>query len=38
MEHPKGVGDRTTLALMLALREAGYSISVPFGENTRNDL
>jgi PD-(D/E)XK endonuclease len=32
------VGDRTTLAVMLALRELGYAISVPFGENTRYDL
>lgn len=38
MEHPKAVGDRTTLAAMLALQEAGYAISVPFGENTRYDL
>ena len=38
MEHPKAIGDRTTLAVMLALREAGYAISVPFGENTRYDL
>jgi hypothetical protein len=38
MEHPKDVGDRTTLALMLALRDAGYAVSVPFGENTRYDL
>jgi hypothetical protein len=38
MDHPKDVGDRTTLALMLALRDAGYAVSVPFGENTRYDL
>ena len=38
MEHPKGVGDRTTLAVMLALQGAGYEIAVPFGENTRYDL
>ena len=38
MKHPKDVGDRTTLAAMLALRELGYAISVPFGENTRYDL
>jgi len=38
MEHPKGIGDRTTLAFMLALREAGYGLLVPFGENTRYDL
>jgi hypothetical protein len=38
MAHPKTVGDRTTLAVMLALRDAGYAILVPFGENTRYDL
>jgi hypothetical protein len=35
VEHPKDIGDRTTLAVMLALRNAGYAISVRFGENTR---
>jgi hypothetical protein len=38
MEHPKAVGDRSALASMLALHEAGYSVCVPFGENTRYDL
>ena len=38
MEHPKDVGDRTTLAVMLALHESGYQVSTPFGENTRYDL
>jgi PD-(D/E)XK endonuclease len=38
MEHPKDVGDRTTLAVMLALRHVGYRLLVPFGENTRYDL
>ena len=38
MEHPKDIGDRTTLAVMLALRQAGLAILVPFGENTRYDL
>jgi hypothetical protein len=38
MAHPKDIGDRTTLAIILALREAGYAIFVPFGENTRADL
>jgi hypothetical protein len=38
MVHPKDVGDRATLAVMLALRNAGYVISVPFGENMRYDL
>jgi|SRR5918999_3124301 hypothetical protein len=37
-QHPKEVGDRTTLAVMLALRMAGLAILVPFGENTRYDL
>jgi PD-(D/E)XK endonuclease len=38
MKHPKDIGDRTTLAAMLALREAGFAVLVPFGENTRYDL
>jgi hypothetical protein len=38
MDHPKAVGDRTALATMLALSEAGFAVSVPFGENTRYDL
>ncbi len=38
LEHPKDKGDRTTLAVMLALRECGYAVLVPFGENTRYDL
>jgi hypothetical protein len=38
MEHPKDKGDRTTLAVMLALRETGYEVLVPFGENTRYDV
>jgi hypothetical protein len=38
MEHPKDVGDRSTLAVMLALREHGYGDYTPFGENTRSDL
>jgi hypothetical protein len=38
MEHPKHVGDRSTLAIMLALQESGYAVYVPFGENTRADL
>jgi hypothetical protein len=37
-EHPKIVGDRTQLAVMAALHEAGYGLYVPFGENTRCDL
>jgi hypothetical protein len=38
MEHPKDIGDRTTLAVMLVLRELGFGVLVPFGENTRYDL
>ena len=38
MEHPKDVGDRSTLAIMIALRDAGYGVLLPFGENTRYDL
>jgi hypothetical protein len=38
MQHPKAVGDRTTLAAMLALYQAGYIVLTPFGENTRYDL
>jgi hypothetical protein len=38
MDHPKDVGDRRTLAVMIALRGLGFAISVPFGENTRYDL
>ena len=38
VRHPKDVGDRSTLAIMLALRMRGYAILVPFGENTRYDL
>ena len=38
MEHPKAIGDRSTLAIMAALDLAGYVVSVPFGENTRYDL
>jgi len=38
VEHPKDVGDRSTLAIMAALREQGFALLVPFGENTRYDL
>jgi PD-(D/E)XK endonuclease len=38
MEHPKVVGDRSTLAVMLALQMKGYALYLPFGENTRTDL
>lgn len=38
MEHPKDVGDRSTLAIVAALRENGFGVYLPFGENTRCDL
>lgn len=38
MEHPKRIGDRTTLAVMLAFAADGCDIAVPFGVNTRYDL
>jgi hypothetical protein len=38
LEHPKDIGDRSTLAAMLGLKAAGYTLLVPFGENTRYDL
>src|SRR5207244_6106005 len=37
-EHPKTVGNRSTLAIMFGLFQAGYEVLVPFGENTRYDL
>src|SRR5712691_2262730 len=37
-EHPKAVGNRSTLAIMFGLLEAGYEVLLPFGENTRYDL
>jgi hypothetical protein len=38
VEHPKSVGDRTTLAVIAGLRSAGFEVLLPFGENTRYDL
>jgi hypothetical protein len=38
MEHPKDVGDRSTLAVMAALQRLGHEVYLPFGENTRCDL
>jgi PD-(D/E)XK endonuclease len=38
VEHPKEIGDRSTLAAMLGLKAASYALLVPFGENTRYDL
>src|SRR4051795_12695464 len=38
MEHPKAKGDKSTLAVIVALREIGYDVLIPFGENARYDL
>jgi hypothetical protein len=38
MEHPKRIGDRTTLVVMAVLTGVGYELYLPFGENTRFDL
>jgi hypothetical protein len=37
-DHPKAKGDKSTLAVMLALQEIGLPFLVPLGENTRYDL
>ncbi len=38
MEHTKDIGDRTAHAVMVAQKEAGYTLSQPFAETTRYDL
>ena len=38
MQHPKDVGDRSTLAISLALHARGFVVLTPYGENTRYDL
>jgi hypothetical protein len=38
VDHPKRIGDGSTLAIMLALHEVGFALLLPFGENTRYDL
>jgi hypothetical protein len=38
MDHPKDVGDRSALAVAVALQHAGFAVYVPFGENTRADF
>jgi hypothetical protein len=38
VEHPKDIGDRSTLAITLVLKHIGFDILMPFGENTRYDL
>ena len=37
-EHPKTIGDRSALAVMMALQETGIPFLVPFGENSRYDF
>ena len=38
MRHPKDIGDRSTLAILLALQAQGWMTYLPFGENTRCDV
>jgi PD-(D/E)XK endonuclease len=38
MQHPKDIGDRSTLAIIFALHTQGYTVLLPFGENSRYDL
>ena len=38
MEHPKDIGDRSALAIAIALQGIGYAVYLPFGENTRADF
>jgi hypothetical protein len=38
VEHPKRVGDRSALAVALALHANGWEVYLPFGENTRADF
>jgi len=38
IDHPKAIGDRSVLAVMMALQETGVPFAVPFGENARYDL
>jgi hypothetical protein len=38
MEHPKTVGERSQLAIIVALDRVGYPVFLPLGENTRYDL
>jgi len=37
-QHPKVIGNKSTLAVMSVLYELGYDLYLPFGENTRADL
>jgi PD-(D/E)XK endonuclease len=38
MEHPKDIGDRSSLAIAIALQGIGHEVYFPFGENTRADF
>ena len=38
MEHPKDIGDRSALAIAIALQGIGHAVYLPFGENTRADF
>jgi PD-(D/E)XK nuclease superfamily protein len=38
VQHPKDIGDRSTLAIVLALNSRGFATYMPFGQNTRCDL
>ena len=38
LDHPKDIGDKTVLVVMLALRMTGRTVLTPFGENTRYDV
>jgi hypothetical protein len=38
MEHPKDIGDRSALAIAIALQGTGHAVYLPFGENTRADF
>jgi hypothetical protein len=35
MDHPKDIGDRSALAIAIALQGIGHAVYLPFGENTR---
>ena len=38
MEHSKDIGDRSALAIAIALQGIGHAVYLPFGENTRADF
>jgi hypothetical protein len=38
LDHPKAIGDRSVLAVMMALQETGVPFAVPFGENARRRI